>query len=275
MNPSLFSNLLFVDECLFDSERIKAFKLAIEKIIKSHHIVLDAGTGTGIFGMIAAKSGAKKVIAVDIDPQLVEIAKLNASNNNLENMNFKVADLTRDTLEDSFDVVLMEILDTGMIAESQAQIINSLHKNKVLREDSIMLPNKMESFIELINYDFNLYGFKFLMPLQARNFGVNTGVKKVFSKPISYERVDFKKTVDIKVDSTISIEVQEEGMINAIRLTSALDLLINTKIGPTTDMNMPAILPTRELNVRPGDIVKININYYRGAGFGNVKLIFN
>lgn len=43
--------------------------------------VLDLGTGSGVVAIAAAKAGAKSVVAVDIDPQAVIAARLNATTN--------------------------------------------------------------------------------------------------------------------------------------------------------------------------------------------------
>ena len=46
--------------------------------------VLDAGCGTGILGITAAKMGAQDVICVDNDPRATEIAAQNALINAVE-----------------------------------------------------------------------------------------------------------------------------------------------------------------------------------------------
>lgn len=46
--------------------------------------VLDAGTGTGILGIAAAKLGAREVVCIDIDEKAVEIARENAIINRVE-----------------------------------------------------------------------------------------------------------------------------------------------------------------------------------------------
>lgn len=47
--------------------------------------VLDIGTGTGILALFAAFEGAKEVIALDINPFAVQIAKENVKKHNMEN----------------------------------------------------------------------------------------------------------------------------------------------------------------------------------------------
>ena len=47
--------------------------------------VLDIGTGTGILSLLAARFGASEIIALDIDPESANIARLNVQENGLDN----------------------------------------------------------------------------------------------------------------------------------------------------------------------------------------------
>ena len=46
--------------------------------------VMDVGTGSGILAIGAAMLGAKDVLAIDIDPTAVKVAKENVEHNNLQ-----------------------------------------------------------------------------------------------------------------------------------------------------------------------------------------------
>ena len=77
--------------------------------------VLDVGTGTGIQAINALKSGAKKVVGIDINPYAIETAKENALLNKLklnedifffESDLFKNMDEIKNKLKLKFDVIL-------------------------------------------------------------------------------------------------------------------------------------------------------------------------
>ncbi len=55
----------------------------LEKILPQHATVFDVGTGSGILAITAALLGAESVLAVDIDPLAVRIAKENVAMNRL------------------------------------------------------------------------------------------------------------------------------------------------------------------------------------------------
>ncbi len=67
--------------------------------------VLDFGSGSGIVAIAAAKSGARSVLAADVDPIACEAAAINASLNGVE-IETTSADLTEAPVDVPWDVVL-------------------------------------------------------------------------------------------------------------------------------------------------------------------------
>ena len=66
--------------------------------------IVDFGCGTGIFAVGAALLGAEKVVGVDVDPDAVETARMQASKMSLENVNFISGDVQ--TFSQSADTVI-------------------------------------------------------------------------------------------------------------------------------------------------------------------------
>ncbi|MDR3580247.1 MAG: 50S ribosomal protein L11 methyltransferase [Oryzomonas sp.] len=76
--------------------------------------VLDLGTGSGILAMAAARLGAGRVCAVDIDPEAVEVARENLAINGLtERIECSATPL--ETLSGPFDVILANILAEELV----------------------------------------------------------------------------------------------------------------------------------------------------------------
>jgi len=59
---------------------------ALEQLVKPGHVVFDVGTGSGILAVAAAKLGASKVQAVDLDSIAVRVARENVGINKVENV---------------------------------------------------------------------------------------------------------------------------------------------------------------------------------------------
>lgn len=66
--------------------------------------VLDMGTGTGVLGLIAAKT-AKHVLAVDINDAALKCAKENALLNGVKNMTTRKSDLFSN-IPETFDLII-------------------------------------------------------------------------------------------------------------------------------------------------------------------------
>jgi ribosomal protein L11 methyltransferase len=69
--------------------------------------VLDVGCGTGVLALLAAKSGAGRVLGVDVSEPAVAAARLNAELNHIGGVSFECTEL--DAVADRFDRVVANI----------------------------------------------------------------------------------------------------------------------------------------------------------------------
>lgn len=273
----VFNNLWVISECLLDKERTDAFKKGIEKTVEKGDLVVDAGTGSGILAMLAAKRGAGKVYAIELASDLMELAKENIEKNRLEKI-IKIVneDITEFRLPGSqrADVVVMEMLDTGLVAEHQALAMKALRENNVIDENTELLPHRVDCALELIDYDFNFYNLEMKFVISARNFGATGRIRKKLSNKVMYKTVDFKKVSNLKVDEFVEVGVKENGRCNAI-LLSTKTYFPDFSIWGTSDMNMPVIVPLSERKVKKGTKINLSISYNMSEGFGNLQCYYN
>ncbi len=86
-------------------------KITAKRIPKNAGVVLDVGTGTGVQAIIAAKRGAKKIIAIDIDENSLKNAKENVEFHKLE----KIIELRKSNLfenidkKEKFDLIISQL----------------------------------------------------------------------------------------------------------------------------------------------------------------------
>jgi ribosomal protein L11 methyltransferase len=76
--------------------------------------LLDVGAGSGILAIAAAKLGATRVIAIDIDPEAVSIAKQNLALNRVEGI-VSVSMVPLSEVEGFFSVVVANILAEELV----------------------------------------------------------------------------------------------------------------------------------------------------------------
>ncbi len=76
--------------------------------------VLDVGTGSGILSIGAVKFGASRVVAIDIDPQAVEVAEKNLALNQAAGV-VEASTTPLEQITGSFDLVLANILAEELV----------------------------------------------------------------------------------------------------------------------------------------------------------------
>jgi ribosomal protein L11 methyltransferase len=76
--------------------------------------VLDVGTGSGILGLVTLALGAETVVAIDNDPDVIEIAAENAERNGFE-ASMQVSAIALSHVDGAFDVVVANIRSEVLI----------------------------------------------------------------------------------------------------------------------------------------------------------------
>jgi len=159
------------EEMLKDEVRMKAYRNAIlnNKHLFRDKIVLDVGCGTGIMSLFAAKSGAKKVFAVDAS-DIINQAKQIIQDNNLS----EVITVIKGRIEEielpveKVDIIISEWMGYCLLYESMLQTV-IFARDKWLQPEGIILPDKAtlnltaiedaEYKEDKINFWDNVYGF--------------------------------------------------------------------------------------------------------------------
>jgi predicted RNA methylase len=271
----IFSNLMVIGECLLDARRTKAFQRAIQKTVKSTDVVLDIGTGSSILAMTSAKAGAKHVHAIDIASDIVHFAQQNIKNNGLtKSVDVKHADAKKFFLSRPADMVTMELMDTWLVGEQQAPVLNQLRKNGVIDDHTKLIPYRYQCAATLVEYDFSFYGFTMPFVIQARNFGVMKRIIKKLSKRTIVKDIDFHTHIHTHVDERITIPVTKHGICNALVLESKTYLAPGISVWGTTDMNMPVIIPIQPKKVNKGNNQGMHMRYTMGMGFKSLEISF-
>lgn len=115
--------------------------------------VLDAGCGTGVLAIMAAKLGAKEVFAYDIDDWSYNNALDNFSLNNTETINISVGEVDVAIQHSSYEVILANINKNVLLQDIQ-------HFAKILQENGyLVLSGFYEKDIEDILDEAKKYNF--------------------------------------------------------------------------------------------------------------------
>lgn len=92
-----------------DRVRVEAYARAIRQQVRPGSVVLELGTGTGLFAILAARQGARRVYAIECD-DIIEAARRNATANGCgDTIEFIHALSTRAELPERADVIVSDM----------------------------------------------------------------------------------------------------------------------------------------------------------------------
>ncbi len=260
--------LVYQYNLISDSKRTDAFRLAIEKEIKTGDIVIDLGCGTGILSIFAAQRGAY-VFAVEIDPFVADAAEYFIKNSSYASkIQLIRGDARTLKLDVEADVIICEMLDTALIAELQVPVMNIASK-KWLKPGGKVIPASATSYIELVHNDYSFYGLDFRL-IHFEEYGARSSLYSL-SLPYQYHFINFKNENPIDVDVKFPLKTIRDGVTNGLRLTTLVKLTEGITTGSSPWFNPPLILPFDDIPVTNNDIVEVELSYGLGTGFVNIK----
>jgi len=96
-------------EMLTDSTRMDAYERALRGAVRPGSVVLDIGTGTGIFALIAARLGARRVFAIEPSDAIFTAREIASANGLSDRVEF-IQDLSsRASLPERADVIVSDL----------------------------------------------------------------------------------------------------------------------------------------------------------------------
>jgi len=176
-----------------DSVRVDAYLRSLESIISPESVVLDIGTGSGIFALIACQLGARRVYAIE-PMDVIELAKELAEINNFsEQITFIQDKSVNVDLPEKVDVIVSDL--RGQISLYQQHIPAIIDaRERFLVPGGHLIPmqdNILASLIESPDFYMELSA-----PWSKNDFGLNmkSGLNYVMNS-VHTSKPDGKKSI--------------------------------------------------------------------------------
>lgn len=223
------------EEMLKDEVRTETYRRAImnNKQLFRDKVVLDVGCGTGILSMFAAKSGAKKVIGIDMS-NIIDRAKEIVKANNLDGVvslvKGKVEEVQLPDGIEKVDIIISEWMGYCLLYETMLPTV-LYARDKWLAKGGIIMPDKASMYMTAIedrkykdskvNWWDNVYGFDFSLMKDVVIFEPLVDCcssSQIICKSVRFKEFDlYTVTVeDLTFTSDIKLRASRDDYVHAL-----------------------------------------------------------
>jgi len=271
----IWSDVEYVYRCLADRERTLAFQAAIEAVVKPEDVVFDLGSGSGIMAIFAARAGARRIYSIEIGSYLSRISsqvfQQSGYGSLVVPLRMDACDVKLQCVEKP-DVVVCEMITTGLLGEMQGPVINSLKESGVIDGQTRLVPAALATSVALVAADFAFYGTELRFPIFVDYFTRSFDKRhEILSEEKSAHKVEFSSDFSESVRISEQLRVLKSGCVNGLLLKSHTDFLGGTTVGTCISYCQPVILPIREMALSEGDTVSVLLEYQMSEGFDTMK----
>ena len=131
---------------LNDEIRVAAYERAIQAIVKPGDLVADLGCGLGVLRFMAARAGAARIHAVEIEPETLTLAKTEAKEAGLSSrIHFHEGLVQEIDVPERVDVVVTETLGSLGLDENILSLLIDA-KRYWLKAGGVMCPQRLQLF---------------------------------------------------------------------------------------------------------------------------------
>jgi type I protein arginine methyltransferase len=214
-----------------DRVRVSAYADALRRVITTDSVVIDLGTGTGIFALLACRFGARRVYAIEPGDAIHVAREIAAANGFADRIEFRQAVSTELTLPERADVIVSDI--GGVLPWFQTHLISIADaRRRLLAPGGVLIPQQDAVWAAVVEAP-SLYarqtapwddsGFDFDMTA-ARRLAVNTFKKgevtaeQLLSEPRRWAAIDYALIDDPDVRARVRWTASRPGTGHGIAM---------------------------------------------------------
>lgn len=211
-----------------DAGRIRAYECALRQVVKPGMAVVDLGTGSGILALIACRSGARKVYAIEPGPIIQLAREIAMANGYADRIEFIPRTSTEVTLPERADAIVSDI--HGVLPLFQDHIPTVVDaRRRLLAAGGAMIPAREiirvapveapEQYNMLVGPWDEAYG---LDMSAGRRFATNTWCKvrvkrdQLLAEPKDWALLDYMTIESAEVRETVTLTATRAGLAHGI-----------------------------------------------------------
>lgn len=263
-----WSSTDFAYTCLRDHERTATLAAVIAATVRPGDVVLDAGAGTGILALHAARAGAGHVHAVEIDPVLCRYLCATVHRNGYDDVIEVVQADVHDFSAPTVDVALIELIETALVDETLVSAYNALLAKGTVGRATRCLPSRYTTSVQPVVTDDEIDGFTVVA---LRHDWSHYALEPAVWEPAPWRptgaavpiwAADFAgEPVPPTVHARLDVPDPET---NGLRLTGQMVMPDGRSLGEFPSLNGPKTVP---LPSRPAGSTAVELEYRLSGGF--------
>lgn len=225
-----------------DKGRMQPYVEALKKAIKPDSIVLDIGTGTGIFAILACQFGARKVLAIE-PSNAIHLAKEIAKNNGYEDKIDFIQNLSTEIdLPEKVNIIISDLRGVLPFFSSHIDSIIDARK-RFLLPNGILIPQQDLIYGSIISSA--EIEQEYLCPWQKNDYEINmkSALKyiknswtkayikeeELLFKPQLLGKLNYREIEEVNWQTKFNFKVEKENIAHGICLW--FDTILGENIG--------------------------------------------
>lgn len=261
-----------------DGVRMDAYARAIAQAVQPDSVVVDIGAGTGILSLLAARAGARKVHAVDINPAVLLLRDLAEENGLADRIEVHLVSAFELTLPEKADVIVSDLRGSGPLNGEHLAVIRDA-RERLLRPDGVLIPAQDRLMVAVVestdlskDLDRALVGFRrrglsasatLSSMVNSLYIGAAITASDMLSRDACWATIDYAQLPSGVVEGTTELEIHRGGHANALAVwfeATIFDGLGYSTAPGTASVYSRALLPlTETIEVRAGDRLTVTV----------------
>jgi len=272
-------DLLAYGGMLNDTARVEAYVASLRYAIQPDSVLVDIGTGTGFFALLACQLGAKRVYAIEPNPG-IQVAKQIATANRLRDKIHFIQDFSQKIeLPEPADVVLEDM--RGMLPWNSGRIGAIIDaRNRFLKSSGALITQQDRFSLSLVAIP-KQYQRSIVEPWSQNDYGLDMRAAQrylvnrihrlwlktehLFDRPQWVCTLDYATIENLHLSTTVEWVIAESGVAHGFttwfepRLAGGVSFSTMPATEPTT-YGTPFFPWPEPVELAPGDVVSIDLH---------------
>jgi len=227
----------FYGQMLADETRMDAYAAALRQTVTPDSVVMDLGSGPGVFAMLACKLGARRVYAVEPDHVISLARDIAAANGFINRIEFFETLSTEITLDEPANVIISDL--RGVLPYFQQHIPSIIDaRQRLLAPGGVLIPRRdilwaaiveaPDQYDEIVGpwrsnkFDLDLFAGARLVTNRWRKTEIKPD--QFLAEPVCWTTIDYYEVSSPDIQAETSWRAARKGVAHGIAVWFDSDL---------------------------------------------------